>query len=754
MSFSKQGNQDLRGDLRTLRLTACALVTAAGTTAAVGQDAGLAALAGLAGGNGAPAAPAPVDTDRFAGSVNVNEFDLVDLHVSSEDIRAVLQLLSMQSERNILVSPSVQATISADLYGVTFYEALDAILSINGFRYVERGNFIYVFTNNEIAQMEQETRQLQTRVITLNYLNAGDARRFLEPLLSDKGSITIQADTSPSFSIGESGPVGGDSYVHDATLVLRDLPENIEEILRVAREIDTRPVQVLVESTILQARLNEANAFGVDFAIIGDMDFLDFFGEGAGGPLGVVNGLIRGTGETTGGATVPATGADGNGRAVSSTVGNTSSAGGFKAGVVSGDVAVFLRLLDEVTDTTVVSNPKILTLNRQPAQVLVGTKVGYLSTQVTETSTIQTVEFLDTGTSLQVRPFVMQDGLIRMELRPKVSSFSPRDVTTSEGHVVSIPDENTNELVTNVMVRDGQTVVLGGLFTESTTATRRQVPFLGDIPVVGAAFRGHDDETVRSEIIFLVTPSIVNDQILTAQGSRAAEYVEASRVGARQGLLPWSRDRRVSRLLIEARRAAEDGDVERANFKIQRAIALAPTATDAIRLREELTGTDVGFPSRSFLEDVLWNELEAFPTAPGASAEPAPGAEVSATVSEVEPVPAAEPVGFSLAGAEPEAQASSVPPTLEEAAAVIESLGLGWSLGERFPFIDPAEFVGWEQQMEPSPETAFGEPSDEVWPPMATPWREGFGPSDPLGTLWTIEHDLGATVTSVPTDTE
>src|SRR5204862_638788 len=126
------------------------------------------------------------------------------------------------------------------------------------------------------------------------------------------------------------------------------------------------------------------------------------------------------------------------------------------------DVAAFIRMLDEVSNTTIISRPNILCLNRQSGHVLVGRKVGYLNTTSTDTTTTQTVEFLDTGTQLYFRPFVSADGMIRMELKPKVSEAVIRNVTNSGGAAVTIPDEISNELTTNVMVRDGQTVVLGG----------------------------------------------------------------------------------------------------------------------------------------------------------------------------------------------------------------------------------------------------------------------------------------------------
>lgn len=552
-----------------------------------------------------PAAPEP---GVFAGEVRVDEFDLVDLHVNNENLGSVLQLLSIQSRRNIVTSREVSATITADLYGVTFYEALDAILHVNGFGYREQGNFIYIYTRAELEQIASASRRRATRVIELNYLNAVDAARFAAPLLSETGAITTPNE-SADFMIPDSGPVGKDDYANLALMVVHDYPEHIDEIADLVSRLDTRPSQVLVEATILQAAINEENAFGIDFSLIGDLDFGDFLN-----PLAAANSLIGGRGVSlVDGADVPTAfpGPGREARAITSNIGNVAGKASLKAGIIDNDVAIFLRVLDEVTDVTVISNPKVLTLNRQAARVLVGTRVGFLNTTTTQTSTTQTVEFLDTGTQLHIRPFVTSDEMIRLEVKPQVSTAKLRESTTASGQSVTIPDEDTTELVTNLLVRDGQTVVLGGLFTESTTYTRRQIPFLGDIPLIGAAFRGQDDLVGRNEIIFLITPSVVDDKILTLEGERATDYIEHARVGAREGLLPWSRERQVGKLLIEAEQLIEDGDERRALLTVQRALALAPHSADAVSLRERLSKRRGAWPSRSILDDIIRREPNA-----------------------------------------------------------------------------------------------------------------------------------------------
>lgn len=545
------------------------------------------------------------------GDVKVDDNLIVDLHLNNEDLSKVLEMLSIQSQRNIVASGGISnAKVSANLYGVTFYEALDAILHPNGYGYIDRGNMIYVHTLEELKQIEQASRVRVSKLVTLSYLNAIDAAEFVKPLLSEGGSIKTPGKTK-DFSIPGETPTGADEYALDATLVVYDYEENVAEIEKLLKGLDTKPAQVLVEATIVQTALNENNAFGVDFSLIADMNFADF--SGIGGPLKAVDSMISGKGGMlTGGSSIPLqVPADDEGRGLVSSPGNTAGPGTLKLGIVDKDVAVFVKMLDEVSDTTILSNPKILAVNRQPSRVLVGRKVGYLSTTSTDTTTTQTVEFLDTGTQLYFRPFVsLNDNMIRMELKPQVSEAVIRDATDVTGAAVTIPDEITNELVTNVMVKDGQTIVLGGLFRESTQSSRKQVPFLGDIPLIGNAFRGHEDEVQRSEIIFLITPSIVKDELLDKHGKAAKDYIDHARTGSREGLLPWSRDKMTGMKLIEAQKLAAAGDTEKARWKLQQSLSLNQNQPDAIGLLKELGGDVTTWSSRSLMEDIINNEVK------------------------------------------------------------------------------------------------------------------------------------------------
>jgi type IV pilus assembly protein PilQ len=533
--------------------------------------------------------------------VKVTEHNTVDLHVKDEDLVSVLEMLSISAQKNIIVSKNVTGKVTMNLWGVSFYEALDALLHANGFAYVEKGNFIYVYTLDELEKIEKTFKKRVAKVVTLNFLNAPDAAEFVKGMLSKEGEIKATPKVE-DFQIPSNAPIGADKWALGASLVITDYEENLKAIESLLIELDTKPAQVLIESTVLQTKLTEENAFGVDFSIIGSVDFTDF-ATAAAGPRGVANSLINGgTGAT--GFTPP----DNTGRAFQSTVGGTSGAGGFKAGLISNNVGVFLRMLDEVSDTTVLANPKLLTLNRQPSRVLVGRRVAYLSTTATDTSTTQTVQYLDTGVQLFVRPFVSKTGDIRMEIKPQVSTADTKEIKAAGGGTVTVPDEVTQEVVTNIMVPDGMTVVIGGLFTETTVAGRSQIPGLGDLPIIGAAFKGQTDKTTRDEIIFLVTPTIVADKTLVAQGEQAKGVEDRLRGGVKESLIPWSRERRTSEFNLRAQQKANEGDFGMALWLINQSLTLNPSNEDALRLRERILQQREVWPSNSRLQGIFGTE--------------------------------------------------------------------------------------------------------------------------------------------------
>jgi len=162
-------------------------------------------------------------------SVVVDEFGTVDLVVNETEVTQVLEMLAIQSRRNIIASNSVTGVVSANLYDVTFNEALEAILRVNGFGYVEEGNFVYVYTVDELETIEKARRKTDSRIYELQYLSAGDADEFVKPLLSEDGKAafrgTVDAGYKPSMEDG-----GADSYAWSSKLVINDYPENLDGI--------------------------------------------------------------------------------------------------------------------------------------------------------------------------------------------------------------------------------------------------------------------------------------------------------------------------------------------------------------------------------------------------------------------------------------------------------------------------------------------------------------------------------------------
>ncbi|MBN1844894.1 MAG: hypothetical protein JW810_04365 [Sedimentisphaerales bacterium] len=480
--------------------------------------------------------------------------------VHKGDILEFLRLIGSATQKNIIPTPQVRGAIEVNLYEVTFKEALDAVLTANGFAYTEKGPFIYVYTQKEMEAIEEAARQTEIRVFQVNYVPVMDVSQMIKPLLSKNGQIAMSPEA------GQSTELSGENWAGGNYLIVQDYPENLEPIAALIAEIDTRPPQVLVEATILVASLEDTNELGIDFNYLGGVDFETVEGS-------VTGVAIDSDGTDTGGDT--------------SVTGNLGS-GGLTIGITSNNVGVFLRALESVTDVVALGNPKVLTLNRQMGKVIVGNRDGYITTEVSQTTATQTVEFLETGTQLTFRPFVMNDGFIRMELNPKDSDGGV-EVTGA----FTLPSESTAEVTTNVLVQDGRTIVIGGLFRDKTTLTRSQVPLLGNVPILGTLFRSTSDTALREEVIFLITPHIVKEEVDYAAGEQVLESVFTMRNAARDGLQWQGRDSLAAAYYNWARQHLAEGELDQAIWDSQMAVHMSPTFMDAYNLRNELLNRQV-----------------------------------------------------------------------------------------------------------------------------------------------------------------
>ncbi len=514
----------------------------------------------------------PADGNRSYSITKPGTFD--EAHFKDADLRGVLRLLSVEGRRNIVASKDVSGRVTADFYNVTFDEALDAIMRATGYVYEKRGNFYFVYTPAEMEEVKR-SEETVTRIFRLGYVRAADIEPIVKPLLTEQGKVTMNPASEVGISTSDT-EAGGDNYSGSEVLIIRDLASAVDKVAEIIEQLDVKPIQLLIEATMLRATLTEDNALGIDISQTGDWTIPN-----------LDTSIDFNTSTTSG---VPN--------------------GGLSMTVSTGRADFLIRALETVTDVAVMANPKLMVLNKQRGEVLIGSRDGYLTTTVTETSAVQSVQFLETGTRLVVRPFVGRDGYIRMEVHPEDSSGSVDTVGSSV-----LPSETTTEVTSNVIVKDGHTIVIGGLFRERTTVGRSQVPVAGNVPILGSLFRRTSDATEREEVIILITPHILEDQVASEMGQNMKSEIARQRIGLREGMHWWGRSRLAQTHMNWARKYADNGNTTLAAWNADLALSLEPRMADAIHLKEKLTGQAIwsdhnkSSEVQHFLEKMMMREI-------------------------------------------------------------------------------------------------------------------------------------------------
>jgi type IV pilus assembly protein PilQ len=495
-------------------------------------------------------------------------------------IKDGLRVLSAMYKKNIVPTSKIDGVMGfTRLYNVTFEEAMDAVLGTN-FKYEQEGQLIKVYTEEEYKKIKEDKARMVHKVFTLYYISAAEASKLIKPVLSSSGKIEVTSaakigvptDETISAQIG-----GGDTVAMNDTIVICDFPENVTKAEDVLKSVDVKPKQILVEATILSATLTEDMQFGIDWQTLKGTAITALSGITYGAPEYL---KVAGTGASI----------------------ESALTGGLTFGVTHDDVAAFIRAVEEITDVTVLANPKILTVNKQLGQVYIGTKLGYREGDTFDAQGNRVegaVKFLDTGTKLSFRPFICDDGYIRMDIHPKDSSG-----TVPGG----IPQEISAELVTNIMVKDGQTIVIGGLFRDSVQTDKSQVPLLGDLPFVGGAFRGTANQDKRQEVIVLLTPHIIEDPRETG-GQARADDVSRKRLGATDELDWLNSSRMVEDSYAKAVKYYLAGNKEAALNKLNWALLVRPTHIEALRLKERII-RETTPDDKAAIERIMRNVIE------------------------------------------------------------------------------------------------------------------------------------------------
>ena len=486
------------------------------------------------------------------------------LQIQDAEITQVLDMLGQLSGQNILVGRDVTGKVSANLQEVTIDQALQGILRSLGYAYEHDGDFIYVMTPAEIEQRKLRGRKVVTKVYHPHYISVIDLKDLIIPLQTPApiGKIAVTAPSEIGIA-NDKENAGGNRISQNDALLVQDYAEVIEEIDAVVAEMDVPPLQVHIEAMILSVKLEEEMKLGVNFALL----------HGHNNQL-----LVSGNGQQLNNAS----GFPGSGANIVPPMGDfIANTAGLKYGFLRGDVSAFLEAIETITDANVVAAPQLRVLNKQRAQLLIGRRLSYKTLAFQDNQTVESANFLDTGTQLILRPFIAPDGLIRMEVHPEKSSGS---INQSTG----LPDVETTEVTTNVMVRDGMTVVIGGLITEEAEDESTRVPVLGAIPVIGNVFRNRSTEIRRNEIIVLITPRIVSEPDDALEGEAVLAGSRSRAEHFRAHLSPVNRHNLARMCYERAVAAHERGELYDARNWAGRALHHSKNDINALRLRDQI----------------------------------------------------------------------------------------------------------------------------------------------------------------------
>lgn len=405
---------------------------------------------------------------------------MVTLNVDNADVRTVFEMLARGYEMNILVSPEVEGVVTANVDGLTPGQTLEGIVKMCNLNMQQDENLIYIYSAD---QLPADAKQL--RVFPLDFARAATLEATVQGLLSPVGSAySSTVDTQDNLQTQES-------------IVVLDIPEVIAQVENYILQADQAPRQVLIEARVLEVELTDDMVHGINFGAI------------LGGDLSI----------NSAGLAEPV-------------VGNLNPI--FYAQVDGSKVKSLIDLLETTTDAKTLASPRVQVINGQNARIQVGQQLGFTVATVTQTSTIQDIQFLETGVVLSVTPTISRDNRILMEVKPEVSDGEINPDTL-------LPEEETREVETSVLLDNHQGVVIGGLIQEKDRTVIKKLPWLGDVKHIGKLFQRREAVRSRSEIIVALVPHIIERGI---QDERSAIEYERATTPLLQGVLqrtcrPW-----------------------------------------------------------------------------------------------------------------------------------------------------------------------------------------------------------------------
>jgi type IV pilus assembly protein PilQ len=414
----------------------------------------------------------------------------LSLNFQNVDVRSVLQVIADFTDFNIITSDSVQGNLTLRLKDVPWDQALDIILQAKGLDMRKNGNVIWIAPGDELAAREKlqleakaqigDLEQLQTESFQINYHKAKEIFDFLkskdQTMLSKRGSVVVDERSNKVF--------------------VTDVGSRLDALRRLVQEIDVAPRQVLIEARIVEANKTFSRDLGVRMTF-GNKSY----GSVDGGRIGFGSSVLTPGGSGTPNAFVPRPAESGTGYM-------PDGFGSFALSIWNSAATRFLNLELEALESDgrgrVVSSPRVLTANQVEASIEQGTEIPY---QEASSSGATSVSFKKAVLSLKVKPQITPDG--RLQLMIEVNKDRP----LYEQTLLGVPPIETKNVKSEVLIENGGTVVIGGIYEEEESTGVDQVPVLGDIPVLGNLFKSQSKVSNRKELLVFITPRIVSDAL-------------------------------------------------------------------------------------------------------------------------------------------------------------------------------------------------------------------------------------------------
>jgi len=449
----------------------------------------------------------------------------ITLDMKGMDIVDVLKMLATRSGMNIVVGKNVTGRVTLFLRDVSTQEAFEIILLANDLAYEKKGEIINVMTQRdyELLYGDRYKDNKELKIVHLKYAKAVDLSKALNQVKTNIGRIAVDEGSNTlvlidvpekvaemmdfiskidlpvetkviSLNYAQADKVQaklqdmvtkgiGSLKVDERTnkISITDYPEKVAEIAKTILAFDDKTPQVLIDAQIIELKPSDKFQMGVNW----DYWIKKYFEIKSSLAINTTGALIFGT--------------------------HSSSAPGSQGGY-----AAVVDLLRTIGEVNILSSPRIIALNNQEAKILVGTKDAYITSTTSQGGTgtaitSQSVNFVDTGVKLYVTPTINKDGFITMKIKPEVSSATRTDIK-SDDKVTQIPIVSTSESETTLMVKDGVTIIMGGLRKDKREKTIKKLPIFGDIPGLGLVFRSTSDEITTTDLVILLTPHIISGE--------------------------------------------------------------------------------------------------------------------------------------------------------------------------------------------------------------------------------------------------